>query len=324
MVVPRAKSLFLIGNGFDLSIGLPTDYKSFYNYYLMTKSPSAVIEKLKQTISPDDENWSDLERAIGNLDIFNKEEEYLECIRDLRNNLRRYLNKTIKSQEGIVQMQNMNECLASPENYLTEARGLVYSEFRSKYQSWLVNVISFNYTDSFDSLLNIKKGGSIATFTTYEGTFHVHGTLKNEMTFGVNDVSQIKVPHFKDSVDVVEEIVKPEYNDACENINNQTCESLIKEANVYVLFGVSMGITDDKWWKLIGSQVNQRADTRVLYFPYDKDVDFSIASNQKRKLNEQHTKFLCDRTGITDENKSKVFTNLNSNIFASRRLKLPK
>ena len=52
------KSLFLIGNGFDLSIGLPTDHKSFYNYYLTTKSPSAVIEKLKQTISPDEENWS--------------------------------------------------------------------------------------------------------------------------------------------------------------------------------------------------------------------------------------------------------------------------
>lgn len=52
--------LFLIGNGFDLSLGLPTDYKS----------------------------WSDLEKAIGDLAIFEEENDYLEAIRDLRNNLK--------------------------------------------------------------------------------------------------------------------------------------------------------------------------------------------------------------------------------------------
>ena len=49
-------TLFLIGNGFDLSLGLPTDYKSFYKYYLTTNSSSAVIEALKRNISSDFDN----------------------------------------------------------------------------------------------------------------------------------------------------------------------------------------------------------------------------------------------------------------------------
>ena len=58
--------VYLIGNGFDINIGLKTRYKDFYDYYLALDSSGdnehvkKLKEHLKETLSTDDKYWSDL------------------------------------------------------------------------------------------------------------------------------------------------------------------------------------------------------------------------------------------------------------------------
>jgi len=59
--------VYLIGNGFDLNLGLQTKYQHFYDYYLTHSegNDSPHIKDLKDHIKNNRENWSDLEFALG-------------------------------------------------------------------------------------------------------------------------------------------------------------------------------------------------------------------------------------------------------------------
>ena len=43
--------LYIIGNGFDLNLGLETSYNHFYNYYKAVESDNINVQKLKKNIS---------------------------------------------------------------------------------------------------------------------------------------------------------------------------------------------------------------------------------------------------------------------------------
>lgn len=53
---------FLIGNGFDINLGLNTRYADFYKYFLENASVSNMI---KQWIEKEIDLWSDLELQLG-------------------------------------------------------------------------------------------------------------------------------------------------------------------------------------------------------------------------------------------------------------------
>ena len=53
---------FLIGNGFDINIGLKTRYTDFYPYFIEKANDDNII---KSWINPNDSNWADLEKSLG-------------------------------------------------------------------------------------------------------------------------------------------------------------------------------------------------------------------------------------------------------------------
>ena len=56
---------FLIGNGFDLGLGLKTRFKDFYTQYLEYNSTNKNILEFKGEIARDIESWSDFEYQLG-------------------------------------------------------------------------------------------------------------------------------------------------------------------------------------------------------------------------------------------------------------------
>ena len=60
---------FLVGNGFDISCGIDTSYKGFYNWYLKQDSKTDVIRRFKEDIQDDligrGERWADFEFGMG-------------------------------------------------------------------------------------------------------------------------------------------------------------------------------------------------------------------------------------------------------------------
>ena len=58
------KITYLIGNGFDLGIGLSTGYQSFITWYLNQPSENKEVDWLKGRINKSLEQWSDAELAF--------------------------------------------------------------------------------------------------------------------------------------------------------------------------------------------------------------------------------------------------------------------
>ncbi|TKV08990.1 hypothetical protein FDX19_13630 [Citrobacter sp. wls619] len=57
--------LYIIGNGFDIRHGLPTEYKHFKSY--VAKNDQALYDAIEEYIPTGDE-WGELESALGNID----------------------------------------------------------------------------------------------------------------------------------------------------------------------------------------------------------------------------------------------------------------
>lgn len=150
---------FLIGNGFDLGIGLDTTYKHFLDYYLKEKSSLEILEDFKNQINDELNCWSDAEKAFGEFP-FSKlgedvEEVYLECYADFKKKFCRFLNV----QEKRFNEKSVNDkiCKQFREILVSLWRGSSHwSNFSSIGNFGIVqnvNVINFNYTSVFDNLL---------------------------------------------------------------------------------------------------------------------------------------------------------------------------
>lgn len=75
---------FMIGNGFDLNLGLKTGYGDFTKIYVEPKAGDCpVIAKFKHQLSIDfiEGNWSDLELYLGEYSKYVKDlEEFSRCL----------------------------------------------------------------------------------------------------------------------------------------------------------------------------------------------------------------------------------------------------
>ena len=117
--------VYLIGNGFDINIGLKTRYKDFYDYYLALDSSGdnehvkKLKEHLKETLSTDDKYWSDLEIALGAYTTnFSSLEELELAYNNINDRFREFI-QTIEEEKLDISkfnIEKLKKSLAHPEN----------------------------------------------------------------------------------------------------------------------------------------------------------------------------------------------------------------
>lgn len=257
--------LFILGNGFDLNLGLPTSYKYFYKYYTSLSPSSINVAKLKENIKQyEDKDWKDLELGIGKyteqIESFNDlEEVYI----DLNTKLTTYLTYVDKFKFPFSDslIEKIKKDLSRPEMYLTKAEQSVVNSFASVLQSTSVNnIVTFNYTHTVENIL----GDDHSMAKTI---LHIHRELGNSgVLLGVDSVDQISNDKFRTNEDALNLLVKPKANALFGNLVDQDFSNLIKSANLICLFGVSLGTTDMTWWKKIGNHLLNTDKCRVIYF----------------------------------------------------------
>ena len=192
--------LFLIGNGFDINLGMPTDYQSFYDFYLKQKSNSEAISKMKQYLTRERyEAWSDLEWGLGQYTAeVSSIDELEELYFDLGDQLRSYLERLSSSFSVSQEMKEaIFRGLREPYSFLADGmrRGL---ESLVGSQGRNISIITFNYTDTLERILvfnssSSKLPDSVGVGTGLRDIRHIHMSLKDpDFIMGVNDVDQIK------------------------------------------------------------------------------------------------------------------------------------
>ncbi len=78
--------LYIIGNGLDISLGMKTDYQSFYDYYSALETKDADINNLKANIEAGRyQTWADLEAGLGDYTKYlGNEKVFLKCLEHMK------------------------------------------------------------------------------------------------------------------------------------------------------------------------------------------------------------------------------------------------
>jgi hypothetical protein len=320
----------IIGNGFDLNLGLKTSYKDFYEYYERTNSPNDDVRKMKESIKANINYWSDLELALGRYTAkVSDPKTMISIFEDLVNNLNNYLlgvDKLIPPTNEKIKSFFLQD-IAKPESYLerTDWEKMHFFYTSNAFQGDTeINIITLNYTQSIEKLLDYQNDKPIKVpFPCFNGRqtnlkniYHLHHALNDTILLGVNDETQIVNEAFRKDQTLRELLIKPEANQSLKTGVDNDCTNIIQRTNLFILFGASLGATDKRWWQLISGQL--KGNTRMLLFEYDKDF------KEKRELGlEERTvknKFLS-LCNFPDDFKQiirdHIFVPVNKGIFSN-------
>ena len=331
--------VYLIGNGFDLNLGLKTKYSDFYPYYLKLNSKNDIIKKFKEDLknSTDNlanlENWSDLELALGDYaKNFQSEQadDFIGLLEDIQDNLADYLqNQTRRINISEADRKKLNNELLDFYIYLTERERLNFNSYKSNLSQFSndVDVIIFNYKKTFEAIFPINKGELLLRQHSYNGATrndrirsveHIHGTMDNEMILGVNDVSQINNADFQKNIKVIRSMVKPEMNRNAKTIRDNRSVSLIENADVICVFGMSLGETDKLWWQTIIKRLTNTSVKLIIFTRRDEIPlrRYYKIINEKEAIKNKFLNYAnlneSDREKIWD----RIFVCINSDMFS--------
>lgn len=280
---------YLIGNGFDLNLGLKTRYYDFYKQYIKNEvndNEHKAIRDFKREISDfikretntDDEqaiDWRDFEVALGKwterLEPSDVEPLYLSIIDSLRD----YLINEFRFFDALAfSSDDFKHYLVNPVSdfFPRERANDILKYWRNHSGPDELYIINFNYTHTIEQLLEVgRRGISLGVdcaghSMTLRHIYHVHQSLGDEeIIVGVNDVSQISNKEFHQDRNVCNLLIKQSTNTLLGNGLNQDCEQLINNTDLFVIFGSSIGITDKKWWRLICERI-YNGGARLLLF----------------------------------------------------------
>ena len=270
------EKVLIIGNGFDLDLGLKTSYYDFMQspfFKNLDKSSDLMKHILfKESIS----KWIDLETEIKN--IISSKKGFFSRGDNAKNPP--FDNVFKANKDSYFQLTDaLMDYLKSLDYKNLNKESIAYILLKSVIENDYFEIFSFNYTDLNDinSSLNINN-------CTYN---HVHGSIEN------SDI----ILGFEDEVDVIDEycfMIKshsPYYRSS--NIR----QSLYKAEEI-VFFGHSLGITDyhyfsDFFSEQSGNNGTPKKKKTIRIFTYDENSRQNILV-QLRNMNKWKTNQLYD------------------------------
>lgn len=319
--------VYIIGNGFDLNLGLKTSYQDFYKFYdKQDSSGKKVIKELKESIKSDIETWSDLELSLGRYTSSLESSDHVKMIIfDIVEKLCIYLEK----EQDKIDYSKLNRNvfindLLNPEKYLSKRD---QDELRVWKQRWNNNskinlhILTFNYTKTIEKILgqeisHVQIGLKENKSAILGGIEHIHGFIDERPVLGVNDVDQIGNEEFYQLQEVVEVIVKPIHNQELGHTRDDYCIQLIKNANLVCVFGSSIGETDKKWWEEIGYRVGNVC--RLIIFkraPEMKPILQIQEAPIRRNIKDQFLSMTNLSETEKEDAKQSIYVGINADIF---------
>lgn len=327
---------FLIGNGFDLNLGLKTGYKDFLKEYINEGHDNELSKEIQDNI----DTWADLERQLGihagNI-AENQAETFLENKDELEASLTRYLQNISKTkllidQNGALEFRDR---IVGFYGYLTAREQEHYRAIIPKITEAINYVfVDFNYTEYLDQIFDAVKKG-VKTFGTHVGNntqytdeilkpIHIHGYLGDGLILGINDETQIPTSMGSVPQSLIEYMSKPLINEKLGNQRATRVKSIIDKSIYICVYGMSLGNTDLDWWTYIAEWLCKSSDHRLVLFMYDDPTLSMLGARAVRKQDSIRRQFL-KMVGHEHEYNTlsqQIIVQLNSQIFNFEKIKL--
>lgn len=314
---------FLIGNGFDIGVGLHTGYKDFYNVYCKEKeSDTGIIKHFKADILRDADTWADFESAFGEYAFYlEDEEEYIQLFENFVDAFSEYL----KTEEESFDETKKEEILRGMKKALTSyyhihlADRMPIENLIGQYNTTF-NFITFNYTQCLDKCVetvqaasNVKEriNGEIGEIV------HVHGYTEPDLIMGVNDSSQIENEAFSKDSTILNELVKPRQNQIIRMNYDYNATRVINQSKIICVYGMSIGETDKKWWELIMNWLQGNPDRHLIVLKHEAEKRQVF---RWRRFVDRTREYLFMYGGVSSEKRasleSQIHVDVDRDIFS--------
>ncbi len=325
--------IFLIGNGFDMNVGLKTSYKDFLNYYCDIYNDDQKINEFKKQINCNKELWSDFENRLGQYtNDVPDEDTFFSNMRNFKEELMKYLEAEQNkidfeaSKEGLI--DKYTNSIVNFMNFLEAGQAQIIRNllFNNANTSHNYKFISFNYTNVLDKcidLLNLKKPfcTHVVKGTSYNdylySPIHVHGTTGKRPLMGLNDISQIANESFKTSDKFIKNYIKPETNKRTRQLLDDKAIEIIIESDIICVFGMSIGETDAFWWELISKWLLGATHRQLVIYAKVRNWNLLHTELEYEKEEELKARFFAN-AGIDDNEKIKaIIERIHVSIIAN-------
>lgn len=331
---------FMIGNGFDLSLGLKTQYTDFFKYYIDQNSTNHVVNELKGNIERNLSTWADAELALGQYTKYFGIDEIAQfdsCYNDFCLSLIKYLKSQENSIANIVNHTNMSDQIKEgmfklviqlPSLLRNQSTEVISKLIDSSPQNHEYKFLNFNYTNCFDKCLASigAQGQSVsghivnkATYNNYLGNIiHIHGTLTEDMILGVNDESQIANKDLLKIRSVKRSIIKPIANEALRLERDTQGAEIINKSGIICIYGMSLGKTDAIWWERIGKWLQSNNSNQLIIMDYCKNYQPGLSTSFIREEENVQNLFLSYtgfENGVKENLMKRIHVAVNKPLF---------
>ena len=285
---------YILGNGFDVAIGLATSYPCFYKWYKDQENESDEISLLKKTIKEEidkgNDNWKDFEYALGQFTSkVTDKKKYMDCFQTARKSLIEYLTMVYSNGKA-----DNEDFLKSATYCLVERSQNSDSDLSDEYKplfstpkdaEMMFNCISFNYTpvlrEGKDELISNAQGFSNAynrlSRYTIGNILNVHGTLNDYPILGVDNTMQIANEAFREDEEIVQMMVKGEVDKKIGRNWRKDAVSIIDKSDKIYIYGASLGETDEFWWKTLARwfEADEKHELAIYCHPEENEDDMT-------------------------------------------------
>lgn len=298
---------YIIGNGFDLALGLRTDYPSFIKHYVDAMPqrvqkgevrPDSPLLKLCEKAKDDPKTWADAERAFGLLKFSSLGTDgisvYNQCYDDFVESFydwlffedSRFLVGDTLTDGG---RNAWISSLIRLDKHMPTGRKAAYLDYLCGGGDVVLNFINFNYTNTLEQILGtenekkwiVKVPPNRLLHARIGSVCHVHGALRtNDVVFGVDNSKQIADESVRDYCNMTGGLLKAKVDENTRAGNERAASQLLCNSQLIVLYGVSCGETDMLWWqKVYHRVVDQQA--RLVVCPYRTEHVFAKSAKKK-------------------------------------------
>ncbi|QIM19566.1 ABC transporter permease [Leucobacter coleopterorum] len=307
----------LVGNGFDLQVlneykqKPTTRYTDFY-YHLKMRGVSdenlilGKMQELQEQPPPRNENWSDVERCIADLEDDGADtKEIQSSLKEVQREFSGFLNRVVGSRllsdlsDDAQENEWSNKSLATFLEDLTEYEELKKIAFGAKkgnYDLFNFFFVNFNYTSLLDNYIHLdsvqfdphrhKTVGTNFFFDFNPRKLNQDGRWDYESSSNV--ATQIVHPHGSQDIprsllfgtgysgnphDQQAQLAKPYWAQ-----NQLKYAHLFDDTHLFIVFGCSLGETDQWWWQNIAQALLKDDNTALMLYwwnPCGEDVKTS-------------------------------------------------
>lgn len=333
---------FLIGNGFDINLGLKTRYEHFYPYFIEKAKKDNMI---RNWIDGDERLWADLEEKLGK-ELIKVTDDVRDKFYDDKDELDGLLIEYLEKEQTRFSLEEQEkiktEFTRSMINFYSELSINDVASVRStlekyKNEEYVYTYITFNYTDILDRIIGLynEKEKSISIHQGNGGSrnnrlgkiIHIHGTTEEEMILGVNDVGQIDNDLLKDDEIFLDTFIKRRMNNSIGQRKTESAIEVINQSHIICVFGMSIGNTDKMWWEELIKWLMVSENNKLIIFlkGYEDALKKKLPSAIIR-LNEKNRRIIFEKgKGKYDDSsyqkiKDRIMISYNASIFSFPRV----